>query len=356
MTRRRVPLRRPRRRRHRRGTGIGRAYALLLAERGAAVVVNDLGGVDGRRRVPTPGRRRTSCAEIVGGGRVGRRRHQRRRRPWPAPTPWSTRPSSSSVASTSSINNAGIIRWAGFPEADARQPGPAPGRAHGRLVQHGPRGLAPHGRSRTTAAIVMTTSSGMFGLPTNAVLRHGQGGGRRPHPQPGHGGVRSTASRSTSSPRRRRPAWPAVPAPAAHDARAGRSYGRLPGPRGLPGDRRDVRRRRRPLRPPVHRHRRRATCTPGPGRPSRTSPHHWAAINDETRLLRPGRPHGAGRLPSWPTCGPQAAERSTDVGRPTRRAGPAPRRRSGRRAAGTGTNRRGGRRSGRRSSAATSGR
>ena len=64
------------------------------------------------------------------------------------------------------INNAGIIRWAGFPEADADN-----------LAQH----LAVHvgGSFNTTRAawphmvqqgygrIVMTTSTGMFGLPTN---------------------------------------------------------------------------------------------------------------------------------------------------------------------------------------------
>ena len=73
------------------------------------------------------------------------------------------------------INNAGIIRWAGFPEADADN-----------LAQH----LAVHvgGSFNTTRAawphmveqgygrIVMTTSAGMFGLPENLSYATAKGG------------------------------------------------------------------------------------------------------------------------------------------------------------------------------------
>ena len=50
------------------------------------------------------------------------------------------------------VNNAGIIRWAGMPDVDAGQPGPPPGRARRRLVQHHPGRLAAPGRRRATAA------------------------------------------------------------------------------------------------------------------------------------------------------------------------------------------------------------
>ncbi len=64
------------------------------------------------------------------------------------------------------INNAGIIRWAGFPEADEDN-----------LAQHlavhtagsfnTARAAWPHMAERGYGRIVMTTSSGIFGLPTN---------------------------------------------------------------------------------------------------------------------------------------------------------------------------------------------
>ena len=64
------------------------------------------------------------------------------------------------------INNAGIIRWAGFPEADEDN-----------LARHlavhtvgsfnTARAAWPHMVERGYGRIVMTTSSGIFGLPTN---------------------------------------------------------------------------------------------------------------------------------------------------------------------------------------------
>jgi NAD(P)-dependent dehydrogenase (short-subunit alcohol dehydrogenase family) len=146
------------------GRGIGRAYARLLADRGASVVVNDLGSSmqgDGTDAGPAS----AVATEIVAAGGVA-------------------------IADTSDVateaggqalvdaavarfgrldvlvNNAGIIRWAGLPEADADN-----------LARH----LAVHvgGSFNTTRAawphmveqrygrIVMTTSAGLFGLPNN---------------------------------------------------------------------------------------------------------------------------------------------------------------------------------------------
>jgi len=146
------------------GRGIGRAYARLLAERGAQVVVNYLGGsIDGVGADAGPAS--TVADEIVGAGGVA-----------VADTSDVARSAGAQALVDTAleqfgrldvlVNNAGIIRWAGLPEADEEN-----------LSSH----LAVHvgGSFNTTRAawpgmvergygrIVMTTSSGMFGLPTN---------------------------------------------------------------------------------------------------------------------------------------------------------------------------------------------
>ena len=146
------------------GRGIGRAYAALLASRGASVVVNDLGGsIDGGGADAAPAM--GTVAEIVGaGGTAIADDHD-----------VSTVSGAQALVDTAVarfghldilINNAGIVRWGGFPEADAEN-----------LARH----LAVHvgGSFNTTRAawphlveqgygrIVMTTSTGMFGLPDN---------------------------------------------------------------------------------------------------------------------------------------------------------------------------------------------
>ncbi len=146
------------------GRGIGRSYARLLADRGASVVVNDLGGsMDGTGAdadVPA-----TVAADIVAAGGAALA-------------------DTNDVATTEGaqalidgaiqrfgrldilINNAGIIRWAGLPEADADN-----------LARHlavhvvgsfnTARAAWPHMVERGYGRIVMTTSSGLFGLPKN---------------------------------------------------------------------------------------------------------------------------------------------------------------------------------------------
>ena len=146
------------------GRGIGRAHALLLANRGASVVVNDLGGsMEGVGTDAEPAS--AAAAEIVAAGGVA----------------IADNSDIATVAGAEAlvdaaveqfgrldivINNAGIVRWAGFPEADADN-----------LERH----LAVHvaGSFNTTRAawthmveqgygrVVMTTSTGMFGLPNN---------------------------------------------------------------------------------------------------------------------------------------------------------------------------------------------
>jgi len=146
------------------GRGLGRAYALLLADRGASVVVNDLGGaMDGVGADAGPAS--AVAAEIAtAGGTAAADTND-----------VSTAAGAEALVDTAVerfgridilVNNAGIIRWAGMPEVDEDN-----------LASH----LAVHvGGSFNTARaawprmveqgygrIVMTSSSGMFGLPTN---------------------------------------------------------------------------------------------------------------------------------------------------------------------------------------------
>jgi NAD(P)-dependent dehydrogenase (short-subunit alcohol dehydrogenase family) len=146
------------------GRGIGRAYALLLAHRGAGVVLNDLGGsMEGVGADPEPAS--AVAAEIVDAGGVAIA-------------------DSNDVASAGGaqalvdaaverfgrldilINNAGVIRWAGFPDADADN------LATHLAVHVGgsfntTRAAWPHMVERGYGRIVVTTSSGLFGLPDN---------------------------------------------------------------------------------------------------------------------------------------------------------------------------------------------
>jgi NAD(P)-dependent dehydrogenase (short-subunit alcohol dehydrogenase family) len=146
------------------GRGIGRAYARLLAERGASVVVNDLGGsmqgTGGDGAVAA-----AVAAEIDGGGGTAVA-------------------DDNDVASAAGaralvdaaldrfgrldvlINNAGIIRWAGLPEADLDNLERHLA-VHVRGSFNTTRAAWPHMVERGYGRVVMTTSSGIFGLPQN---------------------------------------------------------------------------------------------------------------------------------------------------------------------------------------------
>jgi NAD(P)-dependent dehydrogenase (short-subunit alcohol dehydrogenase family) len=146
------------------GRGIGRGYARLLADRGASVVVNDLGGsIEGVGADGGPAA--AVVAEIsAAGGSALADGHD-------VATVDGARALVEAAVERFGrvdivVNNAGIVRWAGFPDADEDN-----------LAQH----LAVHvgGSFNTTRAawphmveqgygrVVMTTSTGMFGLPTN---------------------------------------------------------------------------------------------------------------------------------------------------------------------------------------------
>jgi NAD(P)-dependent dehydrogenase (short-subunit alcohol dehydrogenase family) len=155
------------------GRGIGRAYALLLAERGASVVVNDLGGSIGGKGADAGVASGVVDDIIAAGGTAVA--------------------DGSDVASEAGaqaliaaavdtfgrldilVNNAGIMRWAGPPEADLDN-----------LTRHldvhvagsfnTTRAAWPHMVAQAYGRIVMTTSSGVFGLPANLGYATAKGG------------------------------------------------------------------------------------------------------------------------------------------------------------------------------------
>jgi NAD(P)-dependent dehydrogenase (short-subunit alcohol dehydrogenase family) len=146
------------------GRGMGRAYARLLAARGASVVVNDLGGsMAGVGQDAQPASAVAEEIVAAGGAAVT------------DTNDIGTAEGASAVVATAIerfgridivINNAGIIRWAGFPDADADN------LANHLAVHvggsfHTTRAAWPHLVEHGYGRIVMTTSAGLFGLPNN---------------------------------------------------------------------------------------------------------------------------------------------------------------------------------------------
>jgi NAD(P)-dependent dehydrogenase (short-subunit alcohol dehydrogenase family) len=146
------------------GRGIGYAHARLLAERGAAVVVNDLGGSTGGNGADPGPASAAASAIVAAGGEAVADTHD-------IATPDGARALVEDTLERYGqvdvlINNAGIIRWAGFPEADednlARHLAVHVGGSF-----HTARAAWPHMVARGYGRIVMTTSAGLFGLPNN---------------------------------------------------------------------------------------------------------------------------------------------------------------------------------------------
>jgi len=155
------------------GRGIGRAYARLLAERGASVVVNDLGGsIEGEGSDSAPAQVATTEIADAGGTAVA-----------------DTNDIATAVGAQALVdgaverfgrvdilvNNAGIMRWARFPDVsdDDLQ-------AHLAVHVGGSfltaRAAWPHMVEQGYGRIVMTASAGMFGLPTNTSYATAKGG------------------------------------------------------------------------------------------------------------------------------------------------------------------------------------
>ena len=146
------------------GRGIGRAHALLLAARGASLVVNDLGSSvkgDGSDTDPAA----SVVASIVSSGGTAIA---------------DTNDVSSEAGAQALIdaavseygridvliNNAGIVRWAGMPDVDFENLAVHLG-VHVGGSFNTARSAWPHMVSQGYGRIVMTTSSGVFGLPNN---------------------------------------------------------------------------------------------------------------------------------------------------------------------------------------------
>ena len=146
------------------GRGIGRAYARLLSERGASVVVNDLGASTGGSGADTAPATAAADEIVAAGGTAVADPHD-----------VSTTDGAGALIDTAIerfgridvlVNNAGIIRWAGMPDVDADN-----------LARHldvhvggsfnTVRAAWPHLVDQGYGRIVNTTSAGLFGLPNN---------------------------------------------------------------------------------------------------------------------------------------------------------------------------------------------
>lgn len=146
------------------GRGVGRAYALLLAARGAHVVVNDVGGsMEGVGADAAPAADVVAEITAAGGSAVA------------DGSDISTADGGAAVVERALdvfgridvvVNNAGIMRWAGPAEADADNLA-AHLDVHVGGAFHTTRAAWPHFVEQGYGRIVMTTSSGLFGLPDN---------------------------------------------------------------------------------------------------------------------------------------------------------------------------------------------
>jgi NAD(P)-dependent dehydrogenase (short-subunit alcohol dehydrogenase family) len=146
------------------GRGIGRAHARLLAARGAKVVVNDLGGsMEGEGADAGPAQKVVDEIRAAGGTAVVDTHDV------------STQAGGEAIIGSALenfgridivVNNAGIIRWAGLPEVDAEN-------LERHLAVHligsfnTMRAAWPHFVEQQYGRVVLTTSSGMFGLDNN---------------------------------------------------------------------------------------------------------------------------------------------------------------------------------------------
>jgi NAD(P)-dependent dehydrogenase (short-subunit alcohol dehydrogenase family) len=146
------------------GRGLGRAYAMLLADRGAGVVVNDLGGgPDGDGADPQPALQVVEEIVAAGGRAVA---------------------DNNDVASSDGgnavigaaleafgridivVNNAGIMRWQGLPEVDDKNIDRHYA-VHVRGSFNTVRAAWPHFVAQDYGRVVMTTSTGVLGRADN---------------------------------------------------------------------------------------------------------------------------------------------------------------------------------------------
>ncbi|MEV1025272.1 SDR family NAD(P)-dependent oxidoreductase [Streptomyces sp. NPDC050264] len=154
------------------GRGLGRAHALQLAERGAKVVVNDLGGTkEGEGSDSGPANDVVREITAAGGSAVGDTHNV------------GTEDGCHALVETAVrefgridivVNNAGISRFATFPEADADNLERTLD-VHLRGTWHTTRAAWPHMTEQGYGRIITTTSTGMFGLPDNLAYATAKG-------------------------------------------------------------------------------------------------------------------------------------------------------------------------------------
>lgn len=155
------------------GRGLGQAYARLLADRGARVVVNDLGGsMDGTGADAGPAV--NAAAEIVAAGGEAI-----------ADTSDVASPAGAQALVDAAVErygrldvlvtNAGIMRWASFPDVDADD-------LERHLAVHvtgsflTARAAWPHMVERGYGRMVLTTSTGLLGLAGNTAYATAKAG------------------------------------------------------------------------------------------------------------------------------------------------------------------------------------
>lgn len=146
------------------GRGIGRAYALLLAELGASVVVNDLGGSrTGTGGDPGPANEVVEQIRAEGGTAVA------------DASDVSTPEGGAAIVEAairefgridSVINNAGNVIWAGLPDLDVNTLESILA-VHTKGSFNTVRAAWPHMVKQGFGRIVLTTSVGLFGMPDN---------------------------------------------------------------------------------------------------------------------------------------------------------------------------------------------
>lgn len=154
------------------GRGLGRAHALLLAARGAKVVVNDLGGTkEGEGSDAGPANEVVREITDAGGTAVADTNSV------------GAEDGCHALVATAIrefgrvdivVNNAGISRFATFPEADAENLEKTLD-VHVRGTWHTTRAAWPHMVEQGYGRVITTTSTGMFGLADNLAYATAKG-------------------------------------------------------------------------------------------------------------------------------------------------------------------------------------
>jgi len=154
------------------GRGLGRAHALLLAERGANVVINDLGGTkEGEGSDVGPANDVVREITAAGGIAVADMNNVGLEEGCHSLVDAAIREFGRIDIV---VNNAGISRFATFPEADAENLERTLD-VHLRGTWHTTRAAWPYLVEQGYGRVVTTTSTGMFGLPDNLAYATAKG-------------------------------------------------------------------------------------------------------------------------------------------------------------------------------------